>query len=157
MLLVLSFLKGASFESLEGASLESQTRKTVFLIVLASGSRHSEVHSFSGLPSAVSFSDTQVRVTLIDLPGFLAKSQAPTGSVTLVEIPSLMTHEGTFHLDRSLCPVWALKLYLEHGSVFCRSQRHMFSESGPCGYQGDPCGAHHDIGAVCGHRRLCLS
>ena len=45
--LVLSFLKGAPFEPLEEASLENLTRKTGFLIVLDSGRRSSEVHSFS--------------------------------------------------------------------------------------------------------------
>ncbi len=35
--LVLSFLKGAPLEFLEGASLENLTRKTLFLFVLASG------------------------------------------------------------------------------------------------------------------------
>ena len=57
--LVLSFLKSAPFEPLEEGSLENLTRKTVFLIVFASGRCHSEVHSFSGPPSAVTFSDAQ--------------------------------------------------------------------------------------------------
>ena len=66
--LVLSLLRGAPFEPLEEASLENLTRKTIFLIVLASRRCHSEVHSFSGLPSAVSFSDAQDWVTLVEPP-----------------------------------------------------------------------------------------
>ena len=53
--LVLSFLKGATFEPLEDISLEDLTRKTVFLTVLASGRHSREVHSVLGLLYAVSF------------------------------------------------------------------------------------------------------
>ena len=45
--LVLSFLEGAHFEPLEEACLEGLTRRTIFLIVLASGRCLSEVYSFS--------------------------------------------------------------------------------------------------------------
>ncbi len=92
--LVLSFLKGALFEALEEASLEDLTRKTVFLIFLASGRHHSKVHSFLGFPFAVSFPDAQDQVTLVELPGFLAKNQAPTGSSPLVKIPALQLTRG---------------------------------------------------------------
>ncbi len=67
-------------------------------------------------------SDAQDRVTLVELPGYLAKNQAPTRSSLLIEIPALMTRNRTFDLDCSLCPVRALKLYLEHVSAFCGSQ-----------------------------------
>ncbi len=108
--LVLSFLKGASFGPLEEAFLDDLTSKTIFLIALVYGRCRSKVHSFSGLPSPVSFSATKDRITLVELHGFLAKKQVPTGSSPLTEIPYLMTHEGTFDLDHSLCPVSALKL-----------------------------------------------
>ncbi len=144
------------FEPLEEAFLENLTRNTVFLIVLAFGRCCSEVDSFPGLPSAVRFSDAQDRVTLTELPGFLAKNQAPAGSSPLVEIPALTTPEGTFDLDRSLCPVRALKLYLERLCVPWVSAMSVF-ESGPCGYQRDPCGLHHEVDAVCCLRCLRLS
>ena len=129
--LVSSFLKGAHFEPLEEASLENLTRKTIFLIVLASRKCHSEVHSFSGLPSAGSFSDTQDQRTLIELPGFLAKNQASTESTHLVEIPTLTTRKGTFDLDHSLCPVQALKLYLECVFLFHGFRRCLFLNLDP--------------------------
>ncbi len=122
--LVLSYLEGAPFEPLEEAYLENLTRKTVFLIVLASRRCRSEVHSFLGLPSAVSFSDPQEWVTLIELPGFLAKIQALTGSSPLIKILALTTRKGTFDLDCFLCPVWALKLYLVHVFSVFRGSRH---------------------------------
>ena len=57
------------------------------------------------------FTATQDWVTLVELPGFLPKNQALTGSSLLIEITALMTHEGTFDLEHSLCPVRAGKLY----------------------------------------------
>ncbi len=89
--LVLSFLKGAPFEPLEEDSPENLTIKTVFPIVLASGRHCSKVHSFPDLPSAVRFSDAHDQVTLVELPGFLAKNQTPTGSSSLIDIPALTT------------------------------------------------------------------
>ena len=44
------------------------------------------------------FSDAQDQLTRIELPEFLVKNQALTGS-SLVKNPALMTHEGTFDLD----------------------------------------------------------
>ncbi len=57
-------------------------------------------------------------MTLIELPGFLAKNNPLTGSSALIKIPAMTTREGTFDLDHSLSPVRAVKLYLECVSVF---------------------------------------
>ena len=57
-----------------------------------------------GPPFAVDFTATQDRMTLVELPGFLAKNWVLTGS-SLVKIPALMTRQGTFDLDHSLCLV----------------------------------------------------
>ena len=62
----------------------------------------------------VDFSAAQNWLTLSELPEFLAKNQAPTGSSSLVEIPALKSRRGTFDLDHSLGPLLALKLYLGH-------------------------------------------
>ena len=78
--LVLSFFKGALFEPLEEASFENLIQKTMFLIVSASGRPHSKVHSFLGLPAARVFSASFVLMTVVELPAFLARNQAPTGS-----------------------------------------------------------------------------
>ncbi len=37
-----------------------------------------------------------------------------------------MTHERTFDLDHSLCPMQVLEMYLEHVSAFRGSQRCLF-------------------------------
>ena len=70
-------------------------------------------------------------MTLVELPGFLAKNQTPTGFSPLVKIPALTTHEVTFDLYPHLCPVQALKLYLESVSTFCGSRRCMFVKTDP--------------------------
>ena len=56
---------------------------------------------------------TQDWVTLVELLGFLAKNQAPTGSSPLVKISALMTHEGMFDLDHSLCPVATKEIHAD--------------------------------------------
>ena len=70
-------------------------------------------------------------MTLIELPGFLAKNQAPTASNSLVEIPALTTREETFDLVWSLSHVHVLKLNSECVSVFHGSQRRLFLNPGP--------------------------
>ena len=52
---VLAFLRKAPCEPLREASLKWPTIKTVFLIMLATGRRGSEVHSLSGSDSVVAF------------------------------------------------------------------------------------------------------
>ena len=51
-------------------------------------------------------------VTLITEPGFLAKNQKPQDSTPRIVIPQLGPTVGD-HPDRKLCPVRALKAYLE--------------------------------------------
>ena len=92
----------------DDAALMNLSRKTVFLIVLASGRHCSEVQS---LPSVVDSTVAQDQVNLAEFSGFLAKNQAPTGSSPLVKIPTLTTLEETCDLDCPLCLVCALKVY----------------------------------------------
>ena len=92
---------------------------------------------FFGLPSAVVFSPAFDWVTLVELPGLLAKNQVPTGSSTLLMIPAVMTYEDTFDRDHSLCPVWSLHLYL--CLRFPRVLVMFVFVPGSCSDQRDPC------------------
>ena len=107
------------------------------------------VHSFLGLPSAVSYSDIQDQVTLVELPGILDKTE----SFPLIENPTLTTHKATFDLDDSLWTVQALKLYLEQVSIFYGSQRCLLVNPDHTAKKE----IHADcitkcMGAFCGHR-----
>ena len=109
--LVLEFLISRSFEPLESCSLRSLTQKTVFLVMLASGRRASEVHGLSGIPAAISRErDRSFRLNF--LPEFLAKNQSPEDPSPSICIKPLSHIAGPEDADTRLCPVRALKVYL---------------------------------------------
>ena len=129
--LVLAFLKGAPFEPLEQASILDLTRKVVFLIALASGRRRSEIHAFSGLDGAVRFTRSRSKVTLVQLPSFVAKNQSPKFDSPLVEIPALLPREGDPSDANVLCPVRALAIYLDRVTGFRGTRRRLFIPTCP--------------------------
>ena len=70
--LVLNFLTGAPFEPMQTALLKFVTLKTVFLTLLASGSRCSEVHALSY--SGMKFQEKYEYVILEPVAEFKAKT-----------------------------------------------------------------------------------
>ena len=113
--LVLLTLTKAPFEPLRDADLKMLTLKTVFLLALASGKRRGEIHAW--LHSSVFFKRNNSKVTLAPSPAFIAKNQlASEGSsvVKQVVIPALAPLlDSGLKEDRTLCPVRALRIYLD--------------------------------------------
>ena len=107
--LVLDCLKESSFEPMSSCSLKCLTKKTIFLIALASGRRRSEIHALSASSGSVNFSVDRVKLHFI--PGFLAKNQVPSVAGIPLEIPSLSRDKG--RSGTLLCPVCALLLLYE--------------------------------------------
>ena len=111
--LVLLGLTKPSFEPLSEAPLKWLTYKTVFLLALASGKRRSEIHAWTH--SSVSSRRNWSEVTVS--PAFLAKNQLASDgpdSIKPVVIPALTTMlDSSLVEDKSLCPVRALKVYLQ--------------------------------------------
>ena len=110
--LVLQFLTSERFEPLENASFKELTRKAVFLIMLASGRRASEVHALSGLPPDVRL-ERDGSYTLNFLPEFLAKNQSPEEPSPSIHIRPLSHIADEEDSDFRLCPVRALKSYIK--------------------------------------------
>ena len=114
LLVVLRYLMKAPFEKMETSSLKHLTMKTAFLLSLATAKRNSELHAFSAI---VAFPDGHASATLSFLPDFIAKTtqldKPDGGTLTPVTIPALAPTLPSDHSDRSLCPVRALRLYLE--------------------------------------------
>ena len=113
--LVLHQLTKAPFEPLRKASLKHLTFKTVFLLALGSGKRRSEIHAW--LAKNIRHQEDWSKVSLYPSPSFLSKNQlardGPT-SVAPVVIPALApTLDKSLSGDRSLCPVRALRYYLD--------------------------------------------
>ena len=113
--LVLLVLTKHPFEPLSEAPLKWLTYKTVFLLALASGKRRSEIHAWTH--SSVSSRRNWSEVTVSPSPAFLAKNQLASDgpdSIKPVVIPALTTMlDSSLVEDKSLCPVRALKVYLD--------------------------------------------
>ena len=116
--LVLHQLTKAPFEPLKEASLKHLTFKTVFLLALGSGKRRSEIHAWQN--KNIRHQSDWSKVSLYPSPSFLSKNQlAKEGpeSVAPVVIPALApTLDRSLKSDRSLCPVRALRYYLDRTS-----------------------------------------
>ena len=103
------------FEPIKEASLKHLTFKTVFLLALGSGKRRSEIHAWQN--KNIRRQSDWSKVSLYPSPSFLSKNQlAKEGpdSVAPVVIPALApTLDRSPKSDRSLCPVRAVRYYLD--------------------------------------------
>ena len=125
--LVLMALSKAPFGPLKDASLKLLTFKTVFLMALASGKRWGEVHSWTY--SSLRHKPPWKEVT-ISLFAFWAKNQlAPDGPDLLrpVVIPALKPFlSSNLTEDMTLCPVRALRYYLDRTSASRKGKNRLF-------------------------------
>ena len=116
--LVLHQLTKAPFEPIKEASLKHLTFKTVFLLALGSGKRRSEIHAWQN--KNIRHQSDWSKVSLYPSPSFLSKNQLTKEgpeSVAPVVIPALApTLDRSLKSDRSLCPVRALRYYLDRTS-----------------------------------------
>ena len=107
--LVLDQLTKTSFEPLKEASLKHFIFKTVFLLALGFGKHRSEIHAW--LNKNIRHQLDWSKVSLYPSPRFPSKNQlakVDADSVAPVVIPALAPT-----LDMSLCPVRALRFYLD--------------------------------------------
>ena len=126
--LVLHQLTKAPFEPLKEASLKHFTFKTLFLLVQGSGKHRSEIHAW--LHKNIRHQSDCSKVSLYPSPSFLSKNQlAKEGpdSVAPVVIPALApTLDKSLKVDRSLCPVRALRYYLDRTSDLRQNKELVF-------------------------------
>ena len=126
--LVLHQLTKAPFEPIQEASLKHLTFKTVFLLALGSGKRRSEIHAWQN--KNIRHQSDWSKVSLYPSPSFLSKNQlAKEGpeSVAPVVIPALApTLDRSLKSDRSLCPVRALRYYLDRTSDLRQNKELVF-------------------------------
>ena len=112
---VLNKLTKAPFEPMKDTDLKHLTLKTVFFLALASGKRRSEIHAWA--TNKVSNLGQWEKVALFPSSDFIAKNQLAregSQSVSPVTIPALTTiADRQFKEDRTLCPVRALRHYLD--------------------------------------------
>ena len=122
LLAVLEFLKSPIFEPLRQASLRDLTRKTLFLIALASAKRVSELQALS---RTVAFSSSAAAVVYV--PEFLAKTESALRSLPCsFDIPSLSGFAAGLPDEMLLCPVRALSEYIARTSSVTNRPRRLF-------------------------------
>ena len=126
--LVLHVLTQAPFEPLRKVDLKFLTFKTVFLLALASGKRRSEIHAW--IRTGVSNLGDWHKVSIVPSISFIAKNQlASQGAqcVAPVVIPALAhtLHEDLSD-DRTLCPVRALRYYLDRTDPIRANRKLLF-------------------------------
>ena len=114
----LSTLSSDLFEPLQSCGFKELTLKTVFLTALATGRRRSEIHAFCS--TDVQFSNESV--SLCTFPGFLAKNQLPSVVSGPVSVPCLSGQD----VNPLLCPVRALRLYLDRVEPRRRGRKRLF-------------------------------
>ena len=135
--LVLHKLTQPPFEPQEECTLKLLTWKTVFLLALASGKRRSEIHTWT-YDGTLSLGNWE-QVQLTPSPSFIAKNQlAKEGpnSVSPVIIPALKCDQDPQNMDILLCPVRALKCYLDRTQE-TRTGRHLLFISYKLGHSKD--------------------
>ena len=123
---VLWSLTKAPYEPLDQASLQFLTWKTVFLLTLASAKRRSEIHALSIEEGHLRFNASDGSVSLLCQAGFLAKTQLPSVAPVPFSIPSLSASCGRDDQDRLLCPVRALKFYLDRVKSIRAQRKRLF-------------------------------
>ena len=100
---------------MKDTDLKHLTLKTAFLLALASGKRHSEIHAW--VTNKVSNQGQWEKVALFPSSDFISKNQLAregSQSVSPVTIPALTTIvDRQFKEDRTFCPVRALRYYLD--------------------------------------------
>ena len=123
---VLRHLLKPPVEPMNNASISDITRTTSFLLTLAMAKRNSEVLAFS---ADIRFGHDFNAATLKFLPSFLSKTVDPCRPDTLyapVTIPALCPCRCTDLPDKYLCPMRALRIYMNRNhkihDLSCRFQ-----------------------------------
>ena len=122
--LVLHRLTKAPFEPLKEASLKHFTFKTVFLLALV----RSEIHAW--LHKNIRHQSDCSKVSLYPSPSFLSKNQlakeGPDSVAPVVILALAPTLAKSLKSDRSLCPVRALRYYLDRTSDLRQNKEWVF-------------------------------
>ena len=120
--LVLRYLNTSAFEPLSVAPLRALTQKVLFLLALAPAKRVGELHSLSSVVTLV-HGDACLSYVL----QFVAKSESLIRSIPRsFLVMSLSDFAAGLDDDLLLCPVRALRLYLDRTASLAPLRHHLF-------------------------------
>ena len=115
--LVLRSLRRPPYEPMRDALLQDVTRKTVFLLALASGNRRGELAALLSDNPHLQFARDWSSVTLLPDVLFRSKTQRHNVASEPWTIPALTPFVGRCEPDHLLCPLRALRWYLDKTST----------------------------------------
>ena len=119
---VLRHLNSSTFEPLESAPLKALTKKTLFLIALATAKRVGELQALSSIITSVGKD-----VSLSYLPSFVAKTESVSNPLPRsFLLKSLEDFEGAGVDEQLLCPVRALRIYMDRTKDIPSRPRSLF-------------------------------
>ena len=112
-----SFTK-SPYGHLDQSSLQFLTWKAAFLLTMASAKPKSKIHALLVETRHLRFNSSESSVTLLCQQEFLAKNQLTSMASKSFKVKSLSKTCGQDDEDSFLCPVRALKFYLNKLSPF---------------------------------------
>ena len=119
---VLSFLISGAFEPLRNAPLRALSKKVLFLLALATAKR---VGGLQALSRIVSFVGGDACLSYV--PEFMAKAESLSRSIPrYFLVKSLSDFAAGLDDDLLLCPVRALRIYLDRTLSLAPSRRRLF-------------------------------
>ena len=119
---VLRFLNSGSFVPLRAAVLRALSKTVLFLLALATAKRVRELQALSRI---VSFIGGDACLSYV--PEFVAKSESLSRSIPRsFLVKSLSVFAAGLDVDLLLCPVHALRVYLDRTLSLAPSRRHLF-------------------------------
>jgi len=124
---VLAGLMRSPFEDLGKASLANLTRKTVFLLAIASGARRGEIHALDF--TRIAWNQDKSQVTLRPHPDHIAKNydpKLPASNFSGFTLNSFDTFLDRSDRERTLCPLRALKFYLNATAPLRAKRQQLF-------------------------------
>ncbi|XP_059380084.1 uncharacterized protein LOC132115689 [Carassius carassius] len=119
---VLRALKGAPLEPLQSIDLKALSLETALLLALASVKRVGDLQALSISPNCLEFGPNDSKVFLKPRHGYVPKVLSKPFRAQVVTLSALQNTEDDPGLNL-LCPVRALKVYLERSAPIRRSEQ----------------------------------
>ena len=111
--LVLGSLVGAPYEPLDQADLKFLALKTLFLLAVCSAKRVGELHALSVDEECIAWKPEGAGVRLWPNPFFLPKVLSAQAVNQVIDLDAFASGQGRRRDSRLLCPVRALRAYVE--------------------------------------------
>ncbi len=123
---VLRALSQPPFEPLISVDLKELSLKTALLLALASAKRIGDLHAFSVNSDCIRFGPGDCSVTLRPRPGYVPKSLSTPFRTQTVSLSALSSESSTSRdadAQTSVCPVRALRIYIDRSASFRQSDQ----------------------------------